>query len=90
LFCFEKGSHFVAQDDIEFEILLPPLPKCWDYRNEMNILFSNQAKMANTWKKFSILILQRNANPNFLEHQCPLSQNDYHHENKTQQRVVKM
>jgi hypothetical protein len=48
-FCFEKGSHFVAQDDIEFEILLPPLPKCWDYRNEMNILFSNQAKMANKY-----------------------------------------
>jgi hypothetical protein len=44
----------------------------------------------NTWKKFSILIYQRNANSNFLECQCPLSQNNYHHENKTQQRVVKV
>jgi hypothetical protein len=32
-FCFEIGSHYVAQDGLKLSILLPQLPKCWDFRH---------------------------------------------------------
>ena len=32
-FFFETGSLYVAQADLELSILLPQLPKCWDFRD---------------------------------------------------------
>jgi hypothetical protein len=32
-FCFfETGSHYVAETGLDLMILLPPPPKCWDYK----------------------------------------------------------
>jgi hypothetical protein len=33
IYFFETGSHYVAQADLKFTILLPQSPQCWDYRD---------------------------------------------------------
>jgi hypothetical protein len=54
-FLFETGFHYVAQVDLEFWILLPLPPECWDYRYELQHLAyslksNSKAKFSCFWE----------------------------------------
>jgi hypothetical protein len=33
IWCFETGSHYITQADLELTVLLPQLSESWDYRH---------------------------------------------------------
>jgi hypothetical protein len=51
---FETGSGYVAQTALELKILLPPPPKCWDYKcippHLALILFSLEVSSPSLWE----------------------------------------